>query len=159
MLADCELVKTGQIIQPRTFSGLMDLYEQNYIRLKKIVPDLGIADEMISISSGHLDLYLSVTERCKFTTMLRMTYHLHEENGTTHYEPDLHIRIYHDARIAEVQNRLDRNHQRIYSGDTLLQKWKLNRFLYKWLGYCLFQGHYFHPISNPKPKYNINLST
>ena len=149
MLADFESVKTGQIVRPRTFSGLMDLYEQNYIRLKKIVPDLNIADEMISISDGHLDLYLSVTERCKFTTMFRMTYQLKQGDKVT-YEPDMQIRIYHDARIAEVQNRLDRNHQRIFSGGSLDHKWKMNRFLYKWLGYCIFQGHYFHPASNPK---------
>ncbi|MDJ0881892.1 MAG: DUF1249 domain-containing protein [Gammaproteobacteria bacterium] len=127
----------------------MDLYEHNYLRLRKIVPDLEIADEMISVSPGHLDLYLSVSERCKYTTMLRMTYQF-QQNGKMVCQPDMHIRIYHDARIAEVQDRLDRKHRRIYSGQTLEQKWKLNRFLYKWLGYCIFQGHYFHPVSNLK---------
>ena len=149
MLADFESVRTGQIIIPRSFSGLMDLYEHNYLRLRKIVPDLEIADEMISVSPGHLDLYLSVSERCKYTTMLRMTYQF-QQNGKTVCQPDIHIRIYHVARIAEVQDRLDRKHRRIYSGQTLEQKWKLNRFLYKWLGYCIFQGHYFHPVSNLK---------
>ena len=149
MLADFESVRTGQIIIPRSFSGLMDLYEHNYLRLRKIVPDLEIADEMISVSPGHLDLYLSVSERCKYTTMLRMTYQF-QQNGKMVCQPDTHIRIYHDARIAEVQDRLDRKHRRIYSGQTLEQKWKLNRFLYKWLGYCIFQGHYFHPVSNLK---------
>ncbi len=149
MLADFESVRTGQIIIPRSFSGLMDLYEHNYLRLRKIVPDLEIADEMISVSPGHLDLYLSVSERCKYTTMLRMTYQF-QQNGKMVCQPDMHIRIYHDARIAEVQDRLDRKHRRIYSGQTLEQKWKLNRFLYKWLGYCIFQGHYFHPVSNLK---------
>ncbi len=149
MLADFESVRTGQIIIPRSFSGLMDLYEHNYLRLRKIVPDLEIAAEMISVSPGHLDLYLSVSERCKYTTMLRMTYQF-QQNGKTVCQPDMHIRIYHDARIAEVQDRLDRKHRRIYSGQTLEQKWKLNRFLYKWLGYCIFQGHYFHPVSNLK---------
>jgi len=149
MLADFESVRTGQIIISRSFSGLMDLYEHNYLRLRKIVPDLEIADEMISVTPGHLDLYLSVTERCKYTTMVRMTYQFKQE-GKVVCQPDMHIRIYHDARIAEVQDRLDRKHRRIYSGKTLEQKWKLNRFLYKWLGYCIFQGHYFHPASNLK---------
>lgn len=147
MLADIESVKSGQIIGPRTLSGLMDLYEHNYLRLRKIVPDLQIADEMISVTPGHLDLYLSVTERCKFTTMLQMTYKFRQGDNIL-CQPDMHLRIYHDARIAEVQDRLDRKHQRIYSGETLQQKWTLNRFLYKWLGYCIFQGHYFHPVSN-----------
>jgi uncharacterized protein YqiB (DUF1249 family) len=149
MLADFESVKTGQIIKPRSFSGLMDLYELNYLRLKKLAPDLDIADEMISVSPGHLDLYLSVTERCKYTTMLTLTYRF-ERNGESHCQPDMHLRMYHDARIAEVQDRLDRKHHRIYSNHNLQQKWKLNRFLYKWLGYCIYQGHYFHPISNLK---------
>jgi len=110
MIADFESVRTGQIIKPKTFSGLMDLYEHNYLRLKRIVPDLDIADEMISISAGHLDLYLSVTERCKYTTMLRMTYQF-RQNDKLIYQPDMHLKIYHDARIAEVQDRLDRKHR------------------------------------------------
>ena len=149
MLADIESVKTGQIVYPRTFAGLMDLYEHNYLRLRRIVPDLDIADEMISVSPGHLDLYLSVKERCKFTTMLRMTYRFQHDDKLV-CQPDMHIKIYHDARIAEVQDRLDKKHRRIYSGEDLQQKWKLNRFLYKWLGYCLHQDHYFHPMSNIK---------
>jgi uncharacterized protein YqiB (DUF1249 family) len=149
MLADFESVTTGQIVIPRTFSGLMELYEQNYLRLRRIVPDLDIADEMISISPGHMDLYLSVSERCKYTTMFRLTYQF-RQGSKIDYQPDMHIKIYHDARIAEVQDRLDRKHRRVYSGDSLQQKWKLNRFLYKWLGYCIFQGHYFHPVSKLK---------
>lgn len=149
MLADFESVNTGQIIKPRTFSGLMECYEQNYLRLRKIVPDLDIADEMISVSPGHLDLYLSVTERCKFTTMVKLTYRFQQSNKII-CQPDMHIKIYHDARSVEVLDRLDRKHRRVYSGKTLQQKWMLNRFLYKWLGYCIFQGHYFHPASNLK---------
>ena len=149
MLTDSGTVKTGQIIKPHSFSGLMDLYEYNYLRLRKLAPDLEIADEMISVSPGHLDLYLSVTERCKYTTMIQMTYRFQKNNKRV-CQPDMHIKIYHDARNAEVQDRLDRKHRRIYSGETLQQKWKLNRFLYKWLGYCIFQGHFFHPVSNLK---------
>ncbi len=149
MLADFESVKTGQIIKPRTFAGLMDLYEHNYVRLRRIAPDLDIADEMISVSPGHLDLHLSITERCKYTTMLHLTDKFNHQNEII-CQPDMHIRIYHDARIAEVQDRLDRHQRRIYSGQSIQQKWKLNRFLYKWLGYCQFQGHFFHPVSNLK---------
>lgn len=147
MLVDLKKSYVTQIIKPRSFAGLMDLYEYNYLRLRKIVPDLDIADEMISITPGHLDLYLSVTERCKYTTMIQLTYRFQKE-GDIICQPDMHIKIYHDARNAEVLDRLDNKHRRIYSGETLQQKWKLNRFLYKWLGYCIHQGHYFHPVSN-----------
>lgn len=154
MLADSRSVKNTGIVKPHSFSGLMDLYEYNYLRLRKIAPDLDIADEMISVSPGHLDLYLSVTERCKYTTMIQMTYRF-QKNNIQVCQPDMHLKIYHDARNAEVQDRLDRKHRRIYSGETLQQKWKLNRFLYKWLGYCIYQGHFFHPVSNLKTLKNL----
>lgn len=150
MLVENDSVRTGQIVAPRSFAGLMDLYEHNYMRLRRLAPDLEIADEMISISPGHLDLHLSISERCKYTTMLRLTYQFQQAEGIL-FQPDMHIRVYHDARIAEVQDRLDRNQQRIVTGNSLELKWKLNRFLYKWLGYCHFQGHCFHPVSNLKP--------
>jgi uncharacterized protein YqiB (DUF1249 family) len=135
-------------IKPRSFAALMDLYEYNYLRLKRIAPELDIADRMISVSDGHLDLYLDVTERCKFTTTIRLTYRF-DQDAEQVSQPDMHIKIYHDARNAEVLDRLDRRHRRVYSGETLQEKWRMNRFLYKWLGYCIFQNHYFHPISRP----------
>jgi uncharacterized protein YqiB (DUF1249 family) len=60
MLLELDSVRTGSAIEPHSFSGLMDLYEQNYIRLRKIAPDLTVADQMISSVPGHTDLYLSV---------------------------------------------------------------------------------------------------
>ncbi|MCZ6469859.1 MAG: hypothetical protein O6649_00715, partial [Gammaproteobacteria bacterium] len=65
MLVELDSVRTGNAIEPHSFSGLMDLYEHNYMRLRKIVPDLSIADQMISSVPGHADLYLSVKLRCK----------------------------------------------------------------------------------------------
>ena len=74
----------------------MELYEQNYMRLRNIAPDLKVADEMISSVPGHQDLFLSITQRCRYTTMLRMTYQF-EEEGKLLFEPDLHLKVYHDA--------------------------------------------------------------
>jgi len=154
MLADFETVESGQIIQPGTLSGLMDMYEQNYIRLRKIAPDLDIADSMISVSPGYMDLYLSVTERCKFTTMLRLTYHFKCREKVI-YQPDMQLKIYHDARIVEVLDRLDQKHKRIFSSDSITQKWDMNRFLYKWLSFCISQKHYFHPVSNMNKRIKV----
>ena len=131
----------------------MDLYEQNYLRFRKLVPDLSIADQMISSVPGHSDLYLSVKLRCKYTTMLSMTYRF-EKSGHYLFEPDLHFKVYHDARVVEVQHLLKR-HYGLVENDRLIQhKWEMNRFLFKWLGFCLFQGHYFQPM---KP-YNNNIN-
>jgi uncharacterized protein YqiB (DUF1249 family) len=32
----------------------------------------------------------------------------------------------------------------------------MNRFLFKWLGFCLYQGHFFHPMNAIK-KNSINF--
>jgi len=153
MLLEKESVYLGHTITPSSFSGLMDLYEHNYMRLRKIVPDLSIADQMISSVPGHTDLYLSVKQRCKYTTMLSMTYRF-EKSGHYLFEPDLHLKIYHDARVVEVQHLLKRHHGLIQSDRLLPHKWAMNRFLFKWLGFCLFQGHYFQPMRHFKS--NIN---
>lgn len=150
MLIDLAPVRKGRSANARSFSGLMELYEQNYIRLRNVAPDLCIADEMISSVPGHHDLYLSITERFKYTTMLRMTYRF-EEEGEYLFEPDLQLKMYHDARVVEVlQLQSRRSRSPIFLSDLIEQKWRMNRFLYKWLGYCLHQGHYFHPMQHLK---------
>jgi hypothetical protein len=153
MLLELDSFRSVHTITPSSFSGLMDLYEQNYLRFRKLVPDLSIADQMISSVPGHSDLYLSVKLRCKYTTMLSMTYRF-EKSGHYLFEPDLHFKVYHDARVVEVQHLLKR-HYGLVENDRLIQhKWEMNRFLFKWLGFCLFQGHYFQPM---KP-YNNNIN-
>jgi hypothetical protein len=149
MLLDFDSVQSGRSIEVRSFSGLMDLYEQNYLRLRKIAPDLSVADQMISSVAGHTDLYLSVRERCKYTTMLSMTYRFGEP-GDYVFEPDLHLRVYHDARVVEVELFHQRKHGWVFNGYSLQHKWVMNRFLYKWFGFCVHQGHFFQPMTHLK---------
>ena len=153
MLLELDSHRSVHTITPSSFSGLMDLYEQNYLRFRKLVPDLSIADQMISSVPGHSDLYLSVKLRCKYTTMLSMTYRF-EKSGHYLFEPDLHFKVYHDARVVEVQHLLKRHHGLVENDRLMQHKWEMNRFLFKWLGFCLFQGHYFQPM---KP-YNNNIN-
>jgi uncharacterized protein YqiB (DUF1249 family) len=150
MLLDLNPVRVGRDANARSFAGLMELYEQNYMRLRSIAPDLKVADEMISTVPGHQDLFLSITRRCRYTTMLRMTYQF-EEEGKLLFEPDLHLKVYHDARVIEVQQFISRSHGPMYIAELIDQKWRMNRFLFKWLGYCLHQDHYFQPMQHLKP--------
>lgn len=153
MLLDLAPVRKGRAANARSFAALMELYEQNYLRLRNIAPDLNVADEMISSVPDHQDLFLSVTERCKYTTMLRLTYQF-EAEGRILFEPDLHLKVYHDARVVEVQQFHSRTQGPLYIASMIEQKWMMNRFLYKWLGYCLHQGHYFHPMQHLKVSNN-----
>ena len=154
MLLDIAPVRKGRHVHARSFAGLMELYEQNYMRLRNIAPDLCVADEMISSVPEHQDLFLTITERCKYTTMLRLTYQF-EEAGEILFEPDLHLKVYHDARVVEVQQYHSRSRGPLSIANMIEQKWLMNRFLYKWLGYCLYQGHYFQPMRHLKSGSNL----
>ncbi|MCK5383057.1 MAG: DUF1249 domain-containing protein [Gammaproteobacteria bacterium] len=138
-------------IPEQSFAGLMELYESNYIRLRNLVPDLdAMPDEVCSRIDGVLELHLRVVERCKFTTTLNLTYYFHDEEGSFP-APDMQVRMYHDAQVGEViscgRRRGVRHatYNRMFNRYTLAEKWRMNRFLQKWLGYCLLQGHRFIP--------------
>jgi uncharacterized protein YqiB (DUF1249 family) len=133
-------------VEPRGFVSLMDLYENNFLRFRKLVPDLdALAEHAYSRINGCMGLHITVLDRSRFTTTLRMTYHF-TEGSRLHSEPDLKLRVYHDARLVEVlSGHLKHGRQKLehLPADAKLEKWKLNRFLFKWLGFCLHQGHQF----------------
>jgi hypothetical protein len=129
----------------------MELYECNYIRLRNLVPQPGdLPAAAISRVAGALDLHLHIVELCRFTTTLNLTYHFTDKAGTFP-APDMQVRVYHDAQVGEViacgRRRGIRHaeYNRMQHSYTLEQKWHMNRFLQKWLGYCLLQGHRFLP--------------
>ena len=141
--------QAGLQAMPGTFAGLMDLYERNYIGIRRLIPLMPPAQtRQVSPILVGLDLHLEVLERFRYTTELSLTYHFPRETGVV-AEPDLRIRVYHDARLAEVTSAQLRHRPefRIGEGDgqitRLSDRWQVNRFLYKWLNYCLQQGHRF----------------
>ncbi|MFA7593486.1 MAG: DUF1249 domain-containing protein [Thiohalobacteraceae bacterium] len=127
----------------------MAIYECNYIRLRQLLPGLTAA-AMGSVSrvEGALDLHLRVVERNRYTTTLHLTYLFKDELGLFP-APDIQVRIYHDARLAEVlscgrlRSRREAARNCWRRDSSLDDKWRINRFLQKWLGYCLRQGHRF----------------
>jgi uncharacterized protein YqiB (DUF1249 family) len=136
-------------VDPRGFVSLMDLYENNFMRLRRLIPHLDkLPDNAVSSIPGCLTLHLKILERTKFTTTVFLTYYFDDEAKTV-AEPALTLRIYHDASQVEVltghlkHGRLQYDH---IPEKAISIKWKLNRFLYKWLGYCLYLGHSFKPV-------------
>ncbi len=140
----------------RSFGGLMDIYEQNYIRLRRLIPDFGkIGEKAVSTAPGCVDLHYECLQCSRYTTVFRLTYKFET------FEPNLEIRVYHDARVAEVLASNVRSEDAYWDGRlegsslfrtdvrNLRSKWKLNRFLQKWLQYCLQQGHKFVPHASP----------
>jgi uncharacterized protein YqiB (DUF1249 family) len=135
----------------RDLPALMELYELNYMQLRQLVPDVhAIQDCSISRVEGALDLYLSVLERSRYTTTFHLSYQFTDAAGDFP-APDLVVRMCHDAQVAEVisrgrrRARPDTDYDRFHHQYCIQTQWQVNRFLHKWLGYCLRQGHAFSP--------------
>ena len=146
MLLDSHLVPET-IAKPRSFVGLMALYESNYLRLLRLVPELHRLDGCFrSRVAGDCDLHLEILERSRYTVTLSATYRFETDEGLL-VDPDMTVRAYLDGQLAEVLaigsqqrhpalRRLVREHRR-----ELDRRWRCNMVLNKWLDYLSEQGH------------------
>ena len=135
--------------QPGSFTALMHLYESNYLRLHWLFDDVvALRDHQCSRVADDLPLHLEVVERRPYTTTLRMTYYFRDGQAPV-ADPDLAIRVYHDAGLAEAMECRSRHlhHalQRFHAppADELGRRWARNGMLNKWLEYCYDHGHRF----------------
>ena len=146
MLLDSSLVPET-IIKPRSFVGLMSVYESNYLRLLNIVPDLERIDGCFrSRVAGDCDLHLDVLDRSRYTVTMSLTYYFESEDGRV-ADPDLLVRAYLDGRLAEAM-KLGKEHRHVAfrklvreHGKELSARWRRNVVLNKWLDYLREQGH------------------
>ncbi len=146
MLLDSHLVPET-IAKPRSFVGLMSLYESNYLRLFRLIPELDRLDGCFhSRVVGDCDLHVEILERCRYTVTLSLTYHLETGDGLL-IDPDMAVRVYLDGKLAEAMaigdcrrhttlQRLVDEHRR-----ELDRRWRRNIVLNKWLDYLSEQGH------------------
>jgi hypothetical protein len=141
------LCVTSWRARPVSFVSLMTLYESNYIRLRAVVGDVrALAGRKVSRVPGDLDLHLEALEHSPYTSILRLTYFF-ADAGAAVAEPDLEVRVYHDARLAEA-SRCSRQvrHPGLASLQNGLpaaigERWRRNMLLNKWLDYCAERGH------------------
>ena len=132
--------------RPQSFASLMEMYEANYIRLRLLCGDIrSLPDESVSIlSAGGIPVQLKVVERSRHTSILVLTYLFADDK-----RPDLKVQVYHDSRQADVISRSCRFSQKNIRAwennedSVLLCRWRLNRFLFKWINYLHRQGHHF----------------
>src|SRR6185437_13706695 len=137
-------------------------YESNYVRMKWLVaqpaglaPVRGRMSDLRTLDGPHrssvagdCDLLLSVTERTPYTSTVNLTY-LFQQGAETVQYPDMRVRIYHDAHLAEAQEWASAHSQhvlkalRIQAERELDQRWARNVMLNKWLEYCVERGHRF----------------
>ena len=147
MLLDSHLVPQT-IVKPNSFVGLMSVYESNYLRLLRLIPEIDRLDGCYrSRVAGDCDLYVEILERCRYTVTLALTYRFDSDSGVL-ADPDVKVRVYLDGQLAEAMSIGDED-QRHRALRRLMQahkeeldvRWRRNIVLNKWLDYLTEQGH------------------
>lgn len=135
-----------QRLQPKLVR-LQDLQTEIFRQLQILMPDeIAHYDSFQSRVSGSPLLRMDILERHPYTHFLRLTYEF-ERDEQREIAPDAHIRIYNDARLAEVTSfnhdqGFTRSAHPFYPQQALFQQtWRQNQALDKWLSYLLHQGH------------------
>ena len=146
MLLDCQLV-LETFAKPRSFVGLMSLYESNYLRLQQLIPELERLDGYYqSCVAGHCDLHVEIIERSRYTVTLSLSYFFYDSERRI-ADPDMQVRAYLDGQLAEAMSlRGDHRHAELrrlsrVHGQELDARWRRNIVLNKWLEYLMDQGH------------------
>ncbi|MCB1864834.1 MAG: DUF1249 domain-containing protein [Chromatiales bacterium] len=130
---------------------LLDLCEQNYRRVLLLVPDLRLwSGAREPIEDAGVQYTFHVDEQTPYTTALRMICRMATAAGARSRETlEIHLRIYHDARQAEVTFlACDGVLCRAFSAQSpdrrgLRLKWAVNLFLEKWLRWQLARDRRF----------------
>lgn len=107
----------------------------------------------VSRSDRDVPLHVEVKERDRYTLTLHLTYEFVDDKGSRR-QPDLWVRLYRDAGVAEALQCKERPPWRAeeegeQAHDFLSAQWRRNLMLEKWLHYLLEQGHGFDAVEEP----------
>lgn len=126
--------------------------EANYARIRRLLGWLGDVDEAVVGLPEDVEIRLQIAECGPYTTTLQLR--VGSGFGRSWLPvPALTVRVYHDARMAEVvacngqqrpQGRYQYPNRRMFQPD---EKAQWNRFLGEWLSYCLRFGY---ALAGPK---------
>ena len=151
MLAD-SLIVPECIYRPGSFSGLMTLYESNFLKFSVLCGRaFPVGEYHVSTVPNDCDLHMRVLKREPYTSTLSLTYWFDAEDATDDRvpDPDLLIRVYHDASVVEAVTGRERHRHHVlqalarsHNGE-LDRRWRINMMLNKWLDYLLDNGHRF----------------
>ncbi len=134
---------------------LEKLCESNYQKLLQLIPCLKqLQTDLYGLSENRPGLHLQLLERSPYTLPFKLSHYFGDELETFML-PDVVIRVYFDAQLAEVLS----DHARhtvfhVYKSASesvaiMEYKWRLNVFLDKWLDHCLKDHYHF---SNTPPE-------
>src|SRR5262245_41216802 len=120
--------------------------DANYLRMMKLAPALDRSEQRelsLAIANEDVRVRVRLIERCPYTSLVELSQVSTHRNGFDLRLPRLVIRLYHDARSAEVVEY--QNGRRFaavypYPNPEMRQrdeKAQINRFLGEYLAICL----------------------
>jgi len=128
---------------------LMTLCEVNYMLLLRIIADKEqVGEQRCFFISDFLSYRIQINEVTKYTTLMTINQeaNVHGYNLTELFRPKMVVRLYHDARMAEVisnqdikqiKPRYDYPNDKMHLPD---EKQQVSCFLKEWLQLCLKLG-------------------
>lgn len=128
---------------------LMSLCEVNYMLLLRILADKEqVGEQRCFFISDFLSYRVTVNEVTRYTTLVTIYQEatIKGYNLTELFRPKMVVRLYHDARMAEVisnqdveqiKPRYDYPNEKMHLPD---EKQQINYFLKEWLQLCLQLG-------------------
>ncbi|KAE8176458.1 DUF1249 family protein [Photobacterium carnosum] len=126
-------------------TSLMRLYETNYAKLLPLLPRSDMVGDMLVYLVCDDVYQLEIIESTRYTTVITLGL-LESEKVADYLSPLLTVRLYHDARVAEVcaVQQISRL-KPIYDYPNLRmhqknEKHQVNLFLGDWLKHCLRHG-------------------
>jgi hypothetical protein len=139
-------------------SSLMHLCDSNYLLLLKLCADKMAQGEQRQFSiSNQLSYQITINEVTRYTSLITIE-QLSSASASSLQQllhPSMIIRLYHDARMAEVissqdiqqvKPRYDYPNQHMHQPD---EKQQISQFLKEWLQLCLMHGHVNHTVFQP----------
>ena len=150
-------VNSKKRYQPNLVS-LMSLCANNYFLLIKVQADqTKLHQQRNFFINDHLSYAITVNEVTRYTSLITFEQEAHQQKEVDNvksdnktilhsYHPRMSIRLYHDARMAEVissqdihqvKPRYDYPNKYMHQQD---EKQQINQFLNEWLHLCLTYG-------------------
>ena len=121
----------------------------NYRKLLNLIPNIkNFSKAAVGKASQKPDLQLEVLERSTHTLTVKLS-HRFSQLPNDLWMPDVEIRLYLDAELAEVlRDHARTSVSRVFkdpgkTAEILNYKWQLNYFLTKWLDHCLSIDYQF----------------
>jgi hypothetical protein len=121
---------------------MLAICEANYTRMMRLLPDVDTERLEYQFSAGkNLHYRIRIIESARYTSTLEM--HQISSSTALFLQPAMQVRLYHDARVAEViknQRIGSFNASYSYPNQRMHQKNEkqmVNRFLAEWLQFCL----------------------